>query len=70
MMETIIFSGHGMFITKDNGNYYINFDEGGIANKDVKYEINELEAVKACRSGQGAYEIMLISQSRASKSNL
>jgi hypothetical protein len=70
MMETMIFSGHGMFITKENSNYFINFDEGGIVNRDVRYEINEQEALKARRSGQDAYEVMLISQSRASKYNL
>ncbi|WP_286863758.1 MULTISPECIES: hypothetical protein [Pantoea] len=70
MMEKMMFSGYGMFITEENGKYYINFDEGGVVNKDVRYEINEKEAVEACCSGQGAYEIMLISQSRASKSNL
>lgn len=70
MMEKMIFSGYGMFITEENGKYYINFDEGGVVNNDVRYEINEKEAVEACCSGQGAYEIMIISQSRASKSNL
>ncbi|MFJ2599597.1 hypothetical protein [Pantoea agglomerans] len=40
-MEKMIFSGYGMFITEENGKYYINFDEGGISIKDIRYEISE-----------------------------
>lgn len=70
VMEKIIFSGYGMFITEENGKYYINFDEGGISNKDIRYEISEQEAIKARQSGLDAYEVMLRSQSRARKCNL
>lgn len=70
VMEKMIFSGYGMFITEENGKYYINFDEGGISNKDIRYEISEQEAIKARQSGLDAYEVMLTSQSRARKCNL
>lgn len=70
VMEKIIFSGYGMFITEENGKYYINFDEGDISNKDIRYEISEQEAIKARQSGLDAYEVMLTSQSRARKYNL
>lgn len=39
VMEKMIFSGYGMFITEENGKYYINFDEGGISIKDIRYKI-------------------------------
>lgn len=70
VMEKIIFSGYGMFITEENSKYYINFDEGGISNKDIRYEISEQEAINARQSGLDAYEVMLRSQSRARKCNL
>ncbi|PWJ76397.1 UNVERIFIED_ORG: hypothetical protein C7430_11110 [Pantoea agglomerans] len=70
VMEIMIFSGYGMFITEENGKYYINFDEGGISIKDIRYEISEQEAIKARQSGLDAYEVMLRSQSRARKCNL
>lgn len=70
VMEKIIFSGYGMFITEENSKYYINFDEGGISNKDIRYEISEQEAINARQSGLDAYEVMLTSQSRARKCNL
>ena len=70
VMEKIIFSGYGMFITEENSKYYINFDEGGISNKDIRYEISEQEAIKARQSGLDAYEVMLRSQFRARKCNL
>lgn len=70
VMEKMIFSGYGMFITEDNSKYYINFDEGGISNKDIRYEISEQEAIKARQSGLDAYEVMLRSQFRARKCNL
>jgi len=70
VMEKMIFSGYGMFITEENSKYYINFDEGGISNKDIRYEISEQEAIKARQSGLDAYEVMLRSQFRARKCNL
>ncbi len=63
-MEKLIFSGYGMFITYENEKYYINYDAGGIINKDVKYEISEEEAHKAQKSGQDAYDVMLLTQAR------
>ncbi|PHP92812.1 hypothetical protein CBF17_016340 [Pantoea agglomerans] len=69
-MEKMIFSGYGMFITEENSKYYINFDEGGISNKDIRYEISEQGAIKARQSGLDAYEVMLRSQFRARKCNL
>lgn len=63
-MEKVIFRGYGMFISIDNYKYYINYDAGGIVTRDVKCEISEEEAVKAQRSGQDAYEVMLLTQKR------
>lgn len=63
-MGKAIFSGFGMFITKEDGKYFINYDTGGIANKDVKYEISEEEVHKAQKSGEDAYDVMLLTQVR------
>jgi len=63
-MEKLIFSGYGMFLTYEDGKYYINYDAGGIVNKDVKYEVSEEEARKAQQSGQDAYDVMLLTQVR------
>jgi len=63
-MEIIIFKGYGMFITTDNNKYFINYDAGGIVTRDVKCEITEAEALKAQKSGQDAYEVMLLTQNR------
>lgn len=68
-MEKVGFSAYGMFITEQNGKYYINFDEGGFVNKDVSYEISEQDAMKACQSGQDAYEVILMARSRERKRN-
>ncbi|MGJ0478757.1 hypothetical protein [Pantoea agglomerans] len=63
-MEKILFSGYGMFITQENGKYYINYDAGGIINKDVKSEISEVEFNKATLSEQDAYEVIIRTQGR------
>lgn len=68
-MKNVIFKGHGMFISTDNNKYFINYDAGGIVTKDVKCEISEEEAIKAQRSGQDAYEIMLLTQHRGQINN-
>ncbi|MCK0554073.1 hypothetical protein KFO32_13565 [Pantoea ananatis] len=64
MMVKAIFSGYGMFITQEDGKYYINYDAGGIANKDVKYEISKEEFNKAKLNGQDAYEVIILTQVR------
>nr|WP_242640550.1 hypothetical protein [Pantoea agglomerans] len=64
MMGEAIFSRYGMFITKEDGKYYINYDAGGIANKDVKSEISEEEFNKAKLSEQDAYEVIIRTQVR------
>ncbi|MGG6099445.1 hypothetical protein QNH99_09190 [Pantoea allii] len=63
-MEKVIFSGFGMFITQQNEEYYINYDEGGVVNKDVKCKVSPEEAFKAQQSAQDAYEVMLLTQNR------
>ncbi len=63
-MGKAIFSGHGMFITQEDGKYYINYDAGGITNRDVKSEISEEEFNKAKLSEQDAYEVIISTQVR------
>jgi len=63
-MGEAIFSGYGMFITKEDRKYYINYDAGGIVNKDVKSEISEEEFNKAKLSEQDAYEVIIRTQVR------
>nr|WP_278495830.1 hypothetical protein [Pantoea vagans] len=64
MMGETIFSGYGMFITQENGKYFINYDAGGISNKDVKSEISEEEFNKARLCEQDAYEVIIRTQVR------
>lgn len=64
MMEKILFRGYGMFITQENGKYYINYDAGGTINKDVKSEVSEEEFNKATLSEQDAYEVIIRTQVR------
>ncbi len=63
-MGEAIFSGYGMFITLEDGRYYINYDAGGVTNKDVKSEISEEEFNKAKLSEQDAYEVIIFTQVR------
>ncbi|PKC35712.1 hypothetical protein V462_13595 [Pantoea ananatis 15320] len=63
-MGKAIFSGYGMFITQEDGKYYINYDAGGITNRDVKSEISEEEFNKAKLSEQDAYEVIISIQVR------
>ncbi len=63
-MGKAIFSGYGMFITQEDGKYYINYDAGGISNRDVKSEISEEEFNKAKLSEQDAYEVIISTQVR------
>ncbi|ADD77514.1 MULTISPECIES: hypothetical protein [Pantoea] len=63
-MGKAIFSGYGMFITQEDGKYYINYDAGGITNRDVKSEISEEEFNKAKLSEQDAYEVIISTQVR------
>lgn len=63
-MGKAIFSGYGMFITQEDGKYYINYDDGGITNRDVKSEISEEEFNKAKLSEQDAYEVIISTQVR------
>lgn len=63
-MGKAIFSGYGMFITQEDGKYYINYDAGGITNRDVKSEISEEEFNKAKLSEKDAYEVIISTQVR------
>lgn len=63
-MGMAIFSGYGMFITQEDGKYYINYDAGGITNRDVKSEISEEEFNKAKLSEKDAYEVIISTQVR------
>ncbi|MGX9273045.1 hypothetical protein ACWXWK_07935 [Pantoea ananatis] len=63
-MGKAIFSGYGMFITQEDGKYYINYDAGGITNRDVKSEISEEEFNKAKLSEKDAYEVIISNQVR------
>lgn len=64
MMEKAIFSAYGMFLTQENGKYYINYDADGVTNKDVKCEISVEEFNKAKLSEQDAYEVIICTQVR------
>jgi hypothetical protein len=64
MMGETIFSGYGIFITQEDGKYFINYDAGGISNKDVKSEISEVEFNKATLCEQDTYEVIIRTQVR------
>ncbi|MGG6192673.1 hypothetical protein ACQV2B_01015 [Pantoea allii] len=63
-MTELIFTGYGIDIIKRNDNYYIRYDDGTIAMFEKESKITFDEALKAQKSENDAYEVIIATQSR------
>ncbi len=54
-----IFYGYGIEIIQSDCKYYIVYDEGHFVIKYVEQEITEEEAIKAQKSSEDAYEVVI-----------
>lgn len=65
-MNKIIFSGYGIDIIERDGCFFILYDAGGLFINEQEIEVTSDEALKAQKSEQDAYEVILSAQSRRS----
>lgn len=61
---SIIFSDYGIEISKENGRYFLNFDEGELVPKFRTIEVTFEEVEKAKLSPKDAYEVIISFQNR------
>jgi hypothetical protein len=61
---SIIFSDFGIEISKEDGRYLLNFDEGELVPKFRTIEVTFEEAEKAMLSPKDAYEVIIAIQNR------
>lgn len=63
-MSELIFTGYGIGIVKENDGYYIRYDDGTVAMFEKESKITFDEAMKAQKSENDAYEVIMATQSR------
>jgi hypothetical protein len=63
-MEDLIFSDFGIEIFKRDDRIFVRYDSGGIASYDKEDEITVEESIKAQKSEQDAYEVLLACEKR------
>ncbi|MCK7427710.1 hypothetical protein [Enterobacter chengduensis] len=63
-MNEIIFTGFGVDIIKRDGEYFIRYDTGTIAMIEKESKITPEEALKAQKSENDAYEVIIATQTR------
>lgn len=63
-MSQLIFTGYGIDIVKKNDDYYIRYDDGTVAMFEKESKITFDEALKAQKSENDAYEVIIATQSR------
>jgi len=63
-MSELIFTGYGIDIVKKNDDYYVRYDDGTIAMFEKESNITFDEALKAQKSENDAYEVIIATQSR------
>ena len=59
VMEELIFCGHSLEIFKREGKFFVRYDSGGIVIHIIEKEITEEEAIKAPKSSNDAYEMII-----------
>ena len=62
-----IFSDYGIEISKENGRYFLNYDEGELVPRFRTIEISREEAEKARKSPKDAYEVIITFQNKELK---
>lgn len=65
-MDNVVFSDFGVEIIERDGRFFVRYDSGEIAAQFREDEISRDEAVKAQRSEEDAYEVLLGCQQRSS----
>ena len=63
-MNGVIFTGYGVDVIFEEGEYYIQYDAGTIAMINKKAKITSEEALKAQLSEKDAYEVIIAAQNR------
>lgn len=63
-MDEIIFCDFGIEIIKRNSQFFVRYDSGAAVARICEDEITEKEAMKAQKSEQDAYEVLLICEER------
>lgn len=63
-MSELIFTGYGIDIVKKDDGYYIRYDDGTVAMFEKESKITFDEAMKAQKSENDAYEVIMATQSR------
>lgn len=58
-MDESVFSGYGIEILKRGGRYFVRYDAGEIVIQPREDEITEEQALRAQRSEEDAYEVIL-----------
>lgn len=66
-MNEVIFTDFGVDIIKRNGEYFIQYDTGAIAMIKKESKITPEEALKAQKSENDAYEVIIATQTREGK---
>lgn len=66
-MNEVIFAGFGVDIIKRDGEYFIRYDTGTIAMIEKESKITSEEALKAQKSENDAYEVIIATQTREGK---
>jgi hypothetical protein len=66
-MSEIIFSDFGIQIIQRDSKFYIRYDAGEIVIQMREDEITKEETIKAQKSEQDAYEVLLMCERRAAK---
>ncbi len=60
----VIFKGYNIELSKDKDKYFLTFDEGRFAIKMRTIEITEEEAIKAQKSAEDSYQVVIDFQNR------
>jgi hypothetical protein len=63
-MDELIFTGYAIEIFKRHGKFFVRYDAGGVVVNIVEKEITEEEAIKAQKSEQDAYEMLIERENR------
>jgi hypothetical protein len=64
-MNNMIFQGFGVEIFQRDGRYFIRYDAGEITVQFRENEITDVEAAKAQKDEESAYEVLLECQRRS-----
>lgn len=67
---SVIFSDYGIEISKEDGRYFLNFDEGELVPMFRTIEVTYEEAEKAKLSPKDAYEVIIAFQNKERRNKM